>query len=441
MKTERLKFQKVLLRIFISNLFFLSVITLHAQKPLVLSLDSAISYAINHNKTLINSKFTVDKSAQQIREAISQGLPQVNASLDYTNYLGASAELRMNPSAPPITISFNPTSNFKASVNQLVFSGNYFVGIKLAKLGKEISGQRYQKDELNVKEQTIQAYYMVLVSERILGLLKKNRKNAQLIYNNTNNLANAGMIEETDAKKLSVMVTSVDNALKSAERQVELSYNILRLQLGLDSNQAITLSSDIDDIVRQSINPLIETYRFNIQKNIDYQLVSMQGEIAKKQILMNKANFLPSLVAFYSYTKKIKKPNFDISPKNVVGLTLSIPIFSSGQRLAKLNQAKIDYSISENTKALLTQQLSMQEKQLLFNYKNLLSQFKNQQSNVEIAKEVLEKMKLKYQQGTVSILDLTSANNDYLNAESDYTNIMLKLLNAELALRKINNNL
>jgi len=83
----------------------------------------------------------------------------------------------------------------------------------------------------------------------------------------------------------------------------------------------------------------------------------------------------------------------------------------------------------------------MQEKQLMFNYKNLLAQFKNQQSNVEIAKEVLEKMKLKYQQGTVSILDLTSANNDYLNAESDYTNVMIKLLNAELALRKINSNL
>lgn len=77
----------------------------------------------------------------------------------------------------------------------------------------------------------------------------------------------------------------------------------------------------------------------------------------------------------------------------------------------------------------------------MFNYKNLLAQFKNQQSNVEIAKEVLEKMKLKYQQGTVSILDLTSANNDYLNAESDYTNVMIKLLNAELALRKINSNL
>lgn len=441
MKTERLKFQKVLLRIFIIALFFLSVITLRAQEPLVLSLDSAISYAVNHNKTLINSKFAVDKSTQQIKEAIAQGLPQIGASLDYTNFLGAKAELRMNPSAPPITISFNPTSNFKASINQLVFSGNYFVGIKLAKLGKEISGQRYQKDELNVKEQTIQAYYMVLVSERILDILKKNKKNAQLIFNNTNNLAKAGMIEETDAKKLSVMVTSVDNALKSAERQVELSYNILRLQLGLDSNQAIKLSSNIDDIVRQSINPSLETNRFNIQKNIDYQLVSMQGEIAKKQILMNKANFLPSLVAFYSYTKKIKRPNFDISPKNVVGLTLSIPIFSSGQRLAKLNQAKIDYSISENTKALLTQQLSMQEKQLMFNYKNLLAQFKNQQSNVEIAKEVLEKMKLKYQQGTVSILDLTSANNDYLNAESDYTNVMIKLLNAELALRKINSNL
>ncbi|PKP36608.1 MAG: hypothetical protein CVT98_07435 [Bacteroidetes bacterium HGW-Bacteroidetes-15] len=419
-------------------LLILNKLSLFAQEPLVLSLDSAINYAIENNKTLVNSKFAVDKSKQRIKETIAQGLPQINASVDYTNFLGAEASIQLNPMAPPAIIEFNPTSNFKASASQLIFNGNYYVGVQLSKLAKTMSELSYQKDEQNVKEQTIQAYYLILASERILSVIKENKANVQMIYEKTQNLANAGMIEQTEVKKLSVMVTSVENALKSTERQVEMGYNLLHLHLGLELNQEITLSTTLDEISQQYIlNPIIaET--FNLQNNTDYKLISMQGEITKKTIKLKQASYLPSLVAFYSYTEKIKKPVFDMTPNHVLGLTLSIPIFSSGQRLAQYNQAKIDYDISENTKALVSQQLTTHEKQLRYNYNNLFEQYQNQKANVDIAKEVLENMNLKFQQGIVSSLELTSANNDYLTAETNYTSIVLQLLNADLSLRKIN---
>ncbi|MBU3928594.1 MAG: TolC family protein [Bacteroidetes bacterium] len=418
-----------------------STMPLLAQEPLVLSLDGAIKYAIDNNKALVNSKFAVDKSKQRIRETISQGLPQINASIDYSNFLGAEASIQLNPTAPPAVIEFNPTSNFKASATQLVFNGNYYIGIQLSKLAKTITEQSYQKDEQNVKEQTIQAYYMVLASEKILNIIKENKANIQLIYEKTSNLANAGMIEQTEVKKLSILVTSIDNALKSTERQVEMGYNLLRLQLGLESNQMINLTSTFDEIAQQYIIQPIIADTFNIQNNIDYKLVLMQGEIAKKSIDLKRTNYLPSLVAFYSYTEKIKKPVFDLTPKHVLGFTLSIPIFSSGLRLAQYNQAKIDYNISENTKELISQQLITQEKQLRFNFNNLFEQYQNQKANVDIAKEVLEKMNLKFQQGIVSSLELTSSNNDYLTSETNYISITLQLLNAELSLRKINGKL
>ncbi|MBI9068442.1 MAG: TolC family protein [Salinivirgaceae bacterium] len=432
---------KNLFKTILIGIYCLSVLSVQAQESMVLSLDSAINYATIHNKTLMNSKFAIDKSSQKIKETISQGLPQINASIDYSNFLGAEASLQLNPAAPPAVIEFSPTSNFKLSASQLIFSGGYYVGIQLSKLAKTITEQSYQKDELNVKEQTTQSYYMVLASERILNTLKENKTNVQVIYEKTKNLANAGMIEQTDAKKLSIMVNSIDNAIKSSERQVEMAYNLLRLQLGLETDQLIKLSSGLDDIVQQYINQLASIEVFNIQNNIDFKLLTIQGDIAKKSIQLTKASNLPSLVAFYSYTEKIKKPAFDMTPKNVLGLTLNIPIFSGGQRYSQLNQAKIDYNISENSKELLSDQLSIQEKQLRYNYNNFLEQYLNQKTNVDVAKEVLDKMDLKYQQGVVSILELTSANNDYLSAESNYTNILLQLLNAELALRKINSNL
>lgn len=412
-----------------------------AQDPLLLSLDSAIHFAINHNKTLINSKYAIDKSTQKVRETIAQGLPQINATIDYANYLGAEAELKLSSMAPPVVIEFNPTSNFKGSVSQLVFNGSYYVGVQLSKLARTITEQAYQKDELNVKEQTIQAYYMVLASERILKIVKENRQNAQVIFDKTNNLAKAGIVETTDAKKLSIMLASIDNAIKSTERQIEMGYNLLHLQLGIDLNQKIGLSSSFDELAQRFILQNKPNETLNLQNNLDYKLVSMQSDIAKKQISLRKMSYLPSLVAFYSHTEKIKVAAFDMNPKDVVGLTLSIPIFSSGQRLYQLNQAKIDFKISENTKDLVSQQLAIQMEQLTFTYNNLLEQYLTQKENVSIAKEVLDKMKFKFDQGVISSLELTSANNDYLSAESSYTSVMLQLLNAELSLRKINSKL
>lgn len=432
---------KIINRVFFSTVLCLGAFSLQAQEQMVLSLDSAVSYAINHNKTLVNSKFAISKSALKLKETIAAGLPQISASIDYNNFLGAQASLQLNPAAPPAIIEFNPTSSFKANVSQLVFSGNYFVGIELSKLAKTITEQSYQKDELNVKEQAIQAYCMILASERILGIIKSNKENALLIFEKTKNLANAGIIEQTDAKKLSVMVASVDNALKSMQRQVELGYNLLRFQLGLNSDQAVTLTSNLDDISREYMLHSSLAEAFNIQNNIDFRLISMQGDIAQKTIKMRKSSYLPTVAAYYARTDKILKPLFDFTPKNVVGLTLNVPILSGGQRLAQLNQARIDSDISTNTKELLTQQLTLQERQLRYNYNTLLDQYEMQKANVEIAREVLEKMNLKYEQGIVSSLELTSANNDYLTSETNFTNIILQLLNAEMTLRKINSKL
>jgi len=130
-----------------------------------------------------------------------------------------------------------------------------------------------------------------------------------------------------------------------------------------------------------------------------------------------------------------------MQPKNVVGLSLNIPIFSSGAKLYKLNQAKLNVLKNDNTIDLVTQQLSLQDKQLRFNLKNTLEQYETQKMNIKIANEVLESMNSKFKQGMVSGLELTSANNNYLSAESNYTSILYQLLDAELALRKINGKL
>ena len=120
---------------------------------------------------------------------------------------------------------------------------------------------------------------------------------------------------------------------------------------------------------------------------------------------------------------------------------MNIPIFSSGSRKAKVEQAKINYETTLNNKSLLTDQILMQEKQYRFNLRSGMEQYQSQKENVEVSKRVYNSINLKYRQGLVSSLDLTTANNNYLQAQSAYISSMVQLLNAALDLHKLLNTL
>jgi len=148
---------------------------------------------------------------------------------------------------------------------------------------------------------------------------------------------------------------------------------------------------------------------------------------------------LPTITGFYNYTYKFLTTDFDMTPPNMIGLNMSVPIFSSGLRKAKLDQAKIQYETTQNNKALLEDQLLISEKQYRFNLSTALEQYESQKKNVEVSKRVYDNIALKYEQGMVSSLDLTTANNNYLQAENSYISALIQLLQAQLALDKLLN--
>jgi outer membrane protein len=414
---------------------------IQAQANLILSLDSAQRYALDYNKTLKNAGLAVDAANKKVFETQAAGLPQVDANMDYTNFLGAEIEIRFGEDQPPTRIPFKPTSNLTVTVGQLIFSGSYLVGIQTAKIYRDLSESGYEKTELDIKEQVAGAYYSILIAEKSLEIITKNLGNIKDVYNKTNAMYSVGMAEITDVDQLAVQVTLLENAVKSSERQVELAYNLLRLQLGVDAETSIKLTNTLTDILIQKDFSATLAQPFVLSENLDFRMMKTQELLSEKQINMEKMSFLPTLTGFYSYTEKVLRPDFDMTPPNLIGLQMSIPIFSSGMRKAKLDQAKIEYKTTLNNKGLLIDQLMILEKQYRFNLNTTIEQYESQKNNVEVSKRVFNNINLKYQQGLVSSLDLTTANNNYLQAETNYISSLMQLLNAQLALDKLLNRL
>ncbi len=406
------------------------------EKQLSLSLKQAQQYALEYNKTLKNAGLAVDAAREFIWESVAMGLPQVDVTMDYSNFLGA--EINFGEFG---TIPFKPTSNLSLTVGQLVFSGSYIVGLQTARIYKDLSESGYVKTELDIKGQVISSYYTVLVAERTHEIIMQNLANIKDVHDKTAALYSVGMAEETDVDQMAVQVSYLENAAKSAERQIELAYNLLRLQLGASVDSELKLTDNLDNILLRINFDAAMGESLDLDKNVDYQVMNKQQLLSKKQVTLEQMGYLPTVTGFYSRTEKILKPEFDMTPPNLLGLQMNLPIFTSGSRKSKVDQARIEYKTTLNNKALLTDQLLIQEKQCRFNLRTGLEQYESQKENVEVSHRVYDNIALKYQQGLVSSLDLTTANNNYLKAESDYVGALLQLLNAKLELDKLMNNL
>ena len=236
-------------------------------------------------------------------------------------------------------------------------------------------------------------------------------------------------MEKVELDQLSVQVNSLDNSVRSAERQLEMAKNLLRIQLGVTAETELQLTEKLSDFMIDQL-PADNEGSFTPGQNVDFQLLEFQEDITEKQVNMQKAAYLPTVTGYYNFTKKILKPAFDMSPAHMVGLQMNIPVFSSGERRSKVRQAKIELETTRNNKALVEEQLSIQFKQLQFNLKSALESYETQKKNVEVSREVYQNLKRKYEQGMISSLELTTADTNYLKAESDYLMSVLEVLQA-----------
>ncbi len=418
-----------LLLLFISSFMFSG----WAQEKLSLTLEQARLHAQQYNRTLKNAGLSINEAQSALWESISKGLPQVQISGSYTNYLGASADFQ------GMKIDFGQSGSMQAQVNQLVFNGNYWIGLQLSKLSKQIAETSKRKTEQDVLLQVTNSYHSILVSERTMQLLKQNKENLLDVQKRTQATVNAGAATQTDADQISVQISSVDNMIKSNERQTELAYNMLRIQLGVGANTAIELKDSIGTLMNEEKNFRLLGEQFDINKNPSLQLTEQQLQVAKKQVTLEKASWLPSITGYYSYTYKYIKPQFDLNPSSVAGLQASWPIFSSGGTSSKIKQAKFKVQENENNLAALKDQLMVQEKQARFNLSNALEKLDTQTKSMEVSNRVFADISRKHDHGMATSLDVTTASNNLIQVQSNYVNALYEVLNAKTELEQLLN--
>jgi outer membrane protein len=442
-------------RLFVAILMYLSFTPgfIRAQEngsELKLSLADAQEYAIQHNKMVRSAKLDLEAAKLSIWETVSTGLPQVNASAGFTDNLKLMTTLLPGEffgqpgTKVPVTFGSQYNSNFGMQATQLIFNAPYFVGVETVKLAKKLAESNVQKTELDTKEAVVTAYYLILVAEESLKILDGNITNLNETLKATKAMYSAGMAESTDVDQMMSNVTMIENTRSSMERTIELNYNLLRFQLGVSSDTKINLTETLIGMTGTINVDALNSQDFGYNDNISYKLVAGQEQMSLLALKTQKASVLPTLSGYYSYSKNgmgDKISDLSWFPNSVVGLSLSVPIFASGQRYARIKKAQINLEKAQTTKDMVTDQLLLQEKQLRYNLINANTQYLAQKNNIDVALRVYKSMENKFKQGMASSLELTQSNSLYLQAENNYISSLMTLFQTKLALDKLLNNL
>ena len=399
------------------------------------SLAEAQQYAIEHNRTLANASIDIQKAQASKWQTIAGMLPQVTASGSYSNMMGYKMNLgQMQISMPPYA-----TFNVQTS---LALSGAQIVSLQLADISRKMADITQQKTEQQIAEQVETLYFSALVSQETIHLLEENLASMNKLWSITQNSVDVGVAEQTDADQLKVQAASMESSINTARRALEMVYNALRVQLCLDDDIPITLTEGIDDLLSDQRSAALLAEEFDIEQNYDYQLLKQNTELARKQIALTGWSNGPSFSVYHQYNGRHNfsdEPTMNMTPPNMIGAQLNIPLFTSGKMTAAMKDAKLSYKKQLNQLQDSELALKVQHHQLVYNLNSALEKYDIQKQNVEVAQRVFDNIAKKYEYGVSSSLDVTNAGTNLINAQSNYIQALLEIIDAQVALEELLN--
>ena len=426
--------------------------------PEILSLQDAINYALRNNRNAKNAQRSVEAANELKWETIASGLPQIGVSLDYNYWLKQQISLIPseffggNPGEfSEIIFGTKQTMSVTANLSQKIFDGSYLVGLQSAKVFLEISKNAQKKTVLDIRKSVINAYGNVLLAEESEKILEKNLQVLEINFNETNKIYENGLIEEESVEQLQITLSRVKNNLLNARRLKDLAYKMLNLTLGIDVDSAVNLSDNLKFLTDENIVISLLNADEDIEQTIDYKIAKNDTDSKELLVKLEKSKSLPTLNAFINGGYLGNNNSFDFlntSQKwfglSLIGVTMSIPIFSSGMRIAATKRAKINLEQSRDNLIETEQIIKLEILKAKSAYKFAIEEYNNNQKNLRLAERIEKKNQIKFFEGISSSFDLRQAQAQLYKSQQELLQSMLEVINKkadlETALNQIPKN-
>ena len=412
-----------------------------------LSLTDAVSEGLQNNRAMVNANYDIEIARERQWETIASGLSQISAYAAYNKDLEQRTSIVPGAyfgGSPgeyfPVQFGTEQSIDASARLDQLIFDGSYLVGLQASTVFLKISRQNKIKSELEVKRLVTDAYINVLIAEERKRILEKNLKNLKGTLTDIRKVHQQGLVEVEQVEQLEITSSSVQSALDYVSRMIPISYQMLNMTLGRDLTDKVVLADTLMGLCVRSETSK-ELVDWNIAKNIDYQIA--QNNLRSSELLLKLERFraLPSISAFITSGYDAYNDDFTFTEKSqqwygrsAIGLSLSMPIFTSGAGQSRTDQAKLNVAKAKTQLEQVEEELLLQKASAHNQFTLALEEFLRSQESLDIAYRIERKNKIKYTEGVTGSFELRQSQLQLFDLQNQHLNAMRDIINSKTEL-------
>ncbi|HAP35513.1 MAG TPA: hypothetical protein DCQ28_06060 [Bacteroidetes bacterium] len=395
----------------LAGLFEISPAQYADTTQLSLTIDAAVRMAVQQNPELQSARLEVKRSDARVMEAWGYTMPSVDISGTFNHvvtkpksyfpdaiYYPLVKLMDSTAKVPkptgqlielPFSMSPSNSANAALNVRQILFNGSVFIGVGAANIYSKLSRDIYMQKKVETVAKVRKAYYATLLAHEALTMMQSNLKNAEDNFKNVQLMRSQGIVSEYDELRATVGMDNLRPAVIQSETNFNLAVDNLRNTMGVADSIKIVPSDnlvlqDVDEGIISAANQAV------LESNININIIKHQIELNSASVNAERANYLPTIAAYGSYSYTAIKDDYRISTNDFyktaqVGLTFSLNLFQGFQTNSKIEQAQLEQQKTEEQKSSLERNLQMGIRSVIGSLRQARKRVDAQQKTVETA--------------------------------------------------------
>ncbi len=453
--------------------FLWSVQGLQAQTVHRLSAKEAVDLAFKNLPELKNLKIDYTIAVARNREIVGAAYPQIEGNLQMNRFLAipvtplpdfitpqvygvlndekvqnsSTGQVISVPQTDPriIPAQFGVpwTAQAGFSVQWLLFQPEVFAGILARKEVLNYSEKNITVAEDKAKENVMNSYYLILVTQEQLKLVNNSVIRLDKLYSDVTQMYKNGFSEKLDVDRSLVAFNNVKSVQNQLNNSLSLAFAALKLAVGIPQADSLVLTDALTpELIKQQ---LPNSEGFSYQNRSEIRLLESARRLQEYDLKRYQLQKYPTVATFWNYNRSAFRQEFNFLksgsqfqwfPSSIVGLSMQVPIFTGGARLQRVKQARLRMDQLDNNIAQTKMLIDFQLEQARISYRNAVLDLDVNASNLELATGVYNLSKKKFEQGLGTSFEVINAENELQTAQSNYLRSLYNAVQAQISWKR-----
>lgn len=413
-----------------------------AQADAKWTLERCVQYALANNIQVRQAAINAQISKNNNLQSVLNLLPSVDASVNYNFNFGNSLN--------PVTFRFVEANSQSGSANLQatlpLFTGLQQIhNIQRTKYDLTASKFDYENAQNNVALAVSSAFLQIVLNREVLGVLEKQKQLTQQQKENVASRIRNGALPENAIYETEAQLARDEANIVNARGVYDLSVLALKQLLQLNEGDAFEISVpplDADNIQQIGNTSATAIYEYAVNNQPSVKGAEFRVKSAQSGIKLAYGALSPTLSAFgslstgyFSQDRTITgidssngqllyrdvpfNEQIDRNFRKVAGFSLNIPIFSRGQRIINISNARLQHQLVQwqlqNAKNTLRQDIE----QAYTNARTAAESYQANKKSFEAARIAYSNVEKRFMNGLSSPFELEQVKNSFAVAESE----------------------